>query len=441
MKFSFNMPHVMRLKALTQPWEASVTGADQTVMAKRAEELGYDMIAIPEHFIVSNSHVELSGPHYFHSTVAQAYVAGATQRIRVNSCVTLLPLQHPIIMAKALSTADWMSSGRISVSFGVGWDAEEFKMLGVPFHERGRMADEYLAAIIELWTSDSPSFDGKYVSFKDVAFEPKPLQKPPSPRASSAIHAEPFLCPPIMFRDMDVPATSWMVSISHETGPADDRRLNAPSRDHPAVPERQNRCGCFEVGVIVDNGELVRSGQGRGQQVRHADGSMLARSCQCSLHAQRGLPMLIIGRQVLVGDPAVGPELLVLGRPAGTVECFSVQRRCRCDDTAFDQRPKTLRHLRVTHPGGGAGIDQITRDQRHTSPRSSGPAMPSIPPCSSHSIWRTRADVAAACCSAIRTVSETPVVLSSRCAAARRSSSRSINRLGTRVPSIPIYTN
>jgi probable F420-dependent oxidoreductase len=181
MKFSFAMPNTVRVKALMQPFELDVTSADQTVMAKRAEELGYDMIPIPEHFIVPTAHVELSGPHYFHSTVAQAFIAGATQRIRVNSCVTLLPLQHPVILAKALSTADWMSNGRITVTFGVGWDAEEFKILGVPFHERGRMADEYLAAIVELWTSDSPEFDGKYVSFKDVAFEPKPVQKPHLP--------------------------------------------------------------------------------------------------------------------------------------------------------------------------------------------------------------------------------------------------------------------
>jgi len=181
MKFSFPLANALRVKALTQPFELNVTGADQTVAAQRAEELGYDMIGIPEHFIVPHSHVELSGPHYFHSTVAQAHIAGATQRIRVNSAVTLLPLQHPIIMAKALSTADWMSSGRITVTFGVGWDAEEFKILGVPFQERGRMADEYLAAIIELWTSDSPKFEGKYVSFKDVAFEPKPFQKPHLP--------------------------------------------------------------------------------------------------------------------------------------------------------------------------------------------------------------------------------------------------------------------
>ena len=181
MKFSLTMPNTARVKALSQPFEADVTGADQIRVAQRAEELGYDMIPIPEHFVVSNSHVELSGPHYLHSTVAQAILAGATQRIRLISTVTLLPLQHPVVMAKALSTADWMSNGRIGVTFGVGWDAEEFKTIGVPFSERGRMADEYLAAIIELWTSDSPEFDGKYVAFKDVTFEPKPVQKPHVP--------------------------------------------------------------------------------------------------------------------------------------------------------------------------------------------------------------------------------------------------------------------
>jgi probable F420-dependent oxidoreductase len=181
MKFSLTLPNTARVKALSQPFEVDVSGPDQIMVARRAEELGYDMIPIPEHFVVPNSHVELSGPHYFHSTVAQAFLAGATQRIRLISTVTLLPLQHPVVLAKALSTADWMSNGRISVTFGVGWDAEEFNILGVPFNARGRMADEYLAAIVELWTSDSPTFEGKYVSFKDVNFEPKPIQKPHLP--------------------------------------------------------------------------------------------------------------------------------------------------------------------------------------------------------------------------------------------------------------------
>ena len=181
MKFAFGLPHMLRLKATLQPWEASVTGADQTRMVKRAEALGYDMICVPEHHIIPREHVALSGPHYFHAASAMAYIAGATETIRVNSCITILPLQNPIVQAKQLATIDWLSGGRTIVTFGVGWLEGEFDILGVPFHERGKIADEYLAAMIELWTKENPEFEGKYVSFKDVAFEPKPIQKPHVP--------------------------------------------------------------------------------------------------------------------------------------------------------------------------------------------------------------------------------------------------------------------
>jgi probable F420-dependent oxidoreductase len=181
MKLAFALPHTVELPAITADWEFGVTGPRQAAMVKRADELGYDMVSVPEHFVVPHSHLELSGAHYPHSTVAQAFIAGATQRIRVNSSVTILPLHSPIVLAKALSTADWMSGGRITATFGVGWDAEEFDVLGVPFHERGRIADEHLAAMIELWTSESPSFAGSYVSFDAIAFAPKPVQRPHLP--------------------------------------------------------------------------------------------------------------------------------------------------------------------------------------------------------------------------------------------------------------------
>ncbi|APA76181.1 TIGR03619 family F420-dependent LLM class oxidoreductase [Mycobacterium avium] len=181
MKFAFPVPHLMRLKAIAQPWEAAVTGPEQRRMMQCADRWGYDMIAVPEHLVIPVDQVELSGSHYLHSTTAQAFIAGATERVAINSCVTILPLQHPIVLAKALATADWMSGGRMMVTFGVGWLAREFELLGVPFGERGRIADEYLAAIVELWTSDTPRFDGRYVSFADIAFEPKPVQKPHLP--------------------------------------------------------------------------------------------------------------------------------------------------------------------------------------------------------------------------------------------------------------------
>lgn len=181
MKFTFALPHMIELDAMMQPWEMAVTGADQTRMARRAEELGFDMIAVPEHIVMPREHVDLSGGHWLHSTIAQAYFAGATERITLNSCVTILPLQHPLVTAKALATADWLSGGRMMVTFGVGWLQREFELLGVPFRKRGRIADEYLAAIIELWTQDEPSFAGQFVSFEDVVFEPKPIQQPHPP--------------------------------------------------------------------------------------------------------------------------------------------------------------------------------------------------------------------------------------------------------------------
>ena len=182
MQLAFGMPHMVRLKAMAQkPWELAVSGREQTALARWADSLGYAMIAVPEHFVIPQSHVELSGAHYFHAYTGMAHFAGATERIRVNSCIAILPLQNPFVTAKALSTMDWLSGGRVTVTFAVGWLEEEFATMGVPFKERGAIAEEYAQAIIALWTQDNPVFEGKYVSFKDIAFEPKPVQKPHVP--------------------------------------------------------------------------------------------------------------------------------------------------------------------------------------------------------------------------------------------------------------------
>src|SRR3546814_8627953 len=78
------------------------------------------------------------------------------------------------MQAKAWSTLDWLSGGRATAVVAVGWLKEEFDLLGVPFHERGAMTDEYVQAMLALWTQEKPEFEGKYVSFRDVGYEPKP---------------------------------------------------------------------------------------------------------------------------------------------------------------------------------------------------------------------------------------------------------------------------
>lgn len=180
MKLTFPLPHLMEIEAMLQPWELAVTGPEQLRLARRADELGYDMIGIPEHFAVPPSDRH-SGSFWLHSTTAQAALAGATSRILLNSCVTILPLVNPIQHAKALATADWMSGGRMIVTFGLGSMREEYDYFGVPWAERGAIADEYLAAIVALWTQDRPSFEGRYIRFRDIGFDPKPVQKPHLP--------------------------------------------------------------------------------------------------------------------------------------------------------------------------------------------------------------------------------------------------------------------
>lgn len=178
MRFTVYLPNTMQVPAITQSWEHALTGGDIADVARRAEQLGYSRVFLPEHFLTPTAHVELSGNHYFDATTAQAFVAGATSEISIGSMVTILPLHNPVIAAKAIATLDWLSGGRAQVTVGVGWLKEEYDTIGVPFHKRGRLADECLAAMFELWHSDSPSFDGEFVKFDNVAFGPKPIRKP-----------------------------------------------------------------------------------------------------------------------------------------------------------------------------------------------------------------------------------------------------------------------
>ncbi|MAT52754.1 MAG: LLM class F420-dependent oxidoreductase [Porticoccaceae bacterium] len=177
MKVNLGVPGTMKVAAMTQEWEHGMSTGQILESVKLAEDLGFHKAMLGEHFIVPNEHIPLSGAHYLHGTVALGVIAGHTSTIKLTSSITILPLQNPIVQAKAWSTLDWLSGGRTAPIFGVGWLKEEFDMLNVDFHRRGKMAEEYIQAMIELWTKDEPNFKGEFVSFSDAGFEPKPAQK------------------------------------------------------------------------------------------------------------------------------------------------------------------------------------------------------------------------------------------------------------------------
>ena len=106
-----------------------------------------------------------------------AYVAAATKTIKLATGILILPQHQPVLAAKQIGTLDYMSGGRILLGIGVGWLKEEFAALGVPFEERGARTDEYIKAMRELWSADKPTFNGKFVQFKDAYCRPQPVNK------------------------------------------------------------------------------------------------------------------------------------------------------------------------------------------------------------------------------------------------------------------------
>ena len=181
MKYFTTLPGTSRFPGTAQEWEAGMSASDFQLVARTADELGFDSMTIPEHIVLPVDLAEFMGPFWSHAMTVMAFIAGATTRIVVDSCVIVLPYHHPAILAKAVSTLDVLSGGRVRITIGVGHAGREFEVLDVPFGERGAIADEYLAAMAELWTSDTPEFHGRYVNFDGIVFEPKPIQSPHPP--------------------------------------------------------------------------------------------------------------------------------------------------------------------------------------------------------------------------------------------------------------------
>jgi probable F420-dependent oxidoreductase len=149
--------------------------------AVRAEQLGYDSVWVSDHVVVPRANVVNFGEAVFDPLVTLGVLAGATSRVQLGTTVLIVPYRNAVVTAKMVSSLDALSGGRVVLGIGAGWVAAESAALGVPFAERGAMTDEHLRAMQELWTGATPSFAGKYTQFRDLVFEPKPVQKPHPP--------------------------------------------------------------------------------------------------------------------------------------------------------------------------------------------------------------------------------------------------------------------
>ncbi len=172
-----------------------------TRVAREAERLGYDVVWVND-FIAwttyqNSTHVssgsleavEKAGPDaeptYFESLTTLSYVAGVTETIKLGIAVLCLPFRNPIIAAKQVANVDVLSGGRMILGIGVGAAKSthnvDFEVLGVSRADKYDKTKDYLRAMMEIWTSPKPAYEGPFISFPETEFAPKPAQKPYPP--------------------------------------------------------------------------------------------------------------------------------------------------------------------------------------------------------------------------------------------------------------------
>jgi probable F420-dependent oxidoreductase len=172
-----------------------------TEVAQAAEAAGFDSVWTGEHTVLPERGWYMPAASLFlDSLVALTYLAATTSTLKLATGVLILPQHHPLVLAKAIASLDHLSGGRVLAGFGVGYLQPEFQALGVPFEDRGARTEEYLEAMLAIWSQDEPQYDGHYVSFKQVQAYPRPLQQP---------------SPPIIFGGSALPALRRTLQYAH----------------------------------------------------------------------------------------------------------------------------------------------------------------------------------------------------------------------------------
>lgn len=150
-----------------------VSGRELAARARRAEQMGYHGLVVPDHLLGQLSPV-----------VAMATVAAATSTLRVSAFVLNNDLRHPAVLAQDLASIDVLSDGRVDVAIGAGWNKPEYDAVGIPFDRiavrRARLS-ESITVLKGLFGGAPFTFTGEHYTITEYAAEPVPVQRPHPP--------------------------------------------------------------------------------------------------------------------------------------------------------------------------------------------------------------------------------------------------------------------
>jgi probable F420-dependent oxidoreductase len=161
--------------------------------ARLAEQLGFDSIWVPEHVLLFEEYVSRYpytsdgririGPEggVLEPFNALSFIAGATSTIRLGTGICLIPQRNPVYTAKEAATVDYLSNGRLDLGVGIGWLAEEFAALQVPWKKRAQRTRSYLEVMKHLWCGDVSPYKDEFYDLPGSKQHPVPVQQPHPP--------------------------------------------------------------------------------------------------------------------------------------------------------------------------------------------------------------------------------------------------------------------
>jgi len=137
--------------------------------AVRAEAMGFESLWVAEHLLTARG---LYGTAWLSPLETLAFAAGCTRRIALATGILIPAIRNPVFVAKEIASLQFLSGGRFELGIGVGWDAHEFAVAGVPLRQRGGRTDEMLDIFDKLWRGEPVTHHGRYYSFDDVVIDP-----------------------------------------------------------------------------------------------------------------------------------------------------------------------------------------------------------------------------------------------------------------------------
>ena len=149
-------------------------------VAVGAEQIGVESLWTAEHVVLPDPR-EAPSPAdpetpFLHPSTLLAYIANVTEEIKLGTGITLIAQRNPVVLAKEMGSLDVISSGRLLLGIGAGYLHQEFAALGVDFSSRGAKTDESIEIIRALWNQTNPEYQGKFIQFKNIQAQPRPLQ-------------------------------------------------------------------------------------------------------------------------------------------------------------------------------------------------------------------------------------------------------------------------